>query len=55
MNKNVYYNKQSCPVQDVKRYPSGVRHNSRKVLRASGLTTKHFERFYLSFNKQYKY
>ena len=31
-----------CPEQDVKSYPSGVRFDKRKVLRALGPRNKHF-------------
>ena len=39
------------PGQDVKRYPSGVRLDNRKVLPTPGPRTKHSEDFFLSFYK----
>ena len=45
----------TSPEQDVKRYPSDVRLDNRKVFRESNIRrrTKYFERLFLSFNKQY--
>lgn len=36
----------SCPGEDIKRYPSGLRLDNRKVFCSRGPGTKHFKRFY---------
>ena len=48
-----YKNQTNCPGQDVKLYPSGVRHDNRKFLfEHQVFVPKYYERF---FNKRYIY
>ena len=41
------------PGQDIETYPNAGDFITERIFRAPGLRTKHFERYYLSFNQQH--